>query len=1117
MPFKSFLVKKYEFSHENEFFRSFSASLENAFGKDHSFATLIGNVSINGHQLDAIFIAYGQITVIDFKDYEGTLTFSENDVWRLQTNAGKLIFVKGGSQIRNPFQQVRAYKFSLLELLSTKQEDILDANHSSINWGHISAMVLFQNKVATTNPEDMPDIAKRWFSIQDKDSIINALNDKHSSGLELSNGEIQRILDTIGIAEDMLLSSHNFKDETPHRADQASNPQRFHAIQKMLDEGVPASKTVAAIRYYKTLIKAEQYKQATATDLSTISIEDCGGLDAIKIPFTRMTNFYASYNATNASNFPKDVFVGLHIILDGQSFSLLHTIIPNKDLRNTDHIEVDSKILELHEPTLEKLELGEELIEEIKNELSIKKELSGKIEALQEILGMPIVIGHHFVLGLSQEELYTAQLKSELNKLEKRGLNENTLFEAFITNSPFLENIPELDVRPMVEITPLNASQRRAVKQTFAQPISVITGPPGTGKTQVILNLVANAIVHNHNTLFVSRNNKAVDNVLDKMELLLNEKYLVKFGARNLLEEETKPFLRERINNIAQIENGAKARFEENLDAFEKESNDVALYKKRIAGFSELVANRDKANNVFLNAKTKTTKWLGEQNKALLDLSSNLEKPLSYNQNLGAQLYQKIVAIEGSWLKKVFAKKKTIISIEEFYNSLNPSLKVYADNHFPYVEIEKDPLHSGKSFINGLVSLKKDIDSLIRKRKALKEEETKVKALLSGLENSINEIENNRGNYRATITEYEATIVDKSKAIVDKAIASHLSQLSTSAGYDYIDSLPNKAWRDNEVKRFNSDASTFLEHYKVIAITNLTVKNSVPLENEIIDLLIIDEASQCDIASIIPLLYRAKRIAVIGDPMQLRHITSIKKYESEFVIDHLNIRDLHLDYVGKSLYDYCFELATKSNLQSTFLDEHYRCHPEIIEFSNHYIYSSSLGQRMLIKSDLAKTSSTTNSGLQWINVKGTMDSRKNENDREVEAIYQLVERIKRENPGKSLGITTPFKHQKERLRSRLLPLLSNNDEIIIDTVHRFQGDEKDIMIFSLVVAENSPESKIRFLNQQKHLLNVGITRAISSLYIVGDHQYCTDVERKFGKNVLSDLAKYSSRLNKVID
>jgi len=325
MPFKSYLVKKYEFSHENEFFRKFSASLEDAFGKGDSHTALLGNVSVNGHQLDAVFITHGQITVIDFKDYEGSLTFSENDVWRLQTNTGKLIFVKGGSQIRNPFQQVRAYKFSLLEVLNTKKDEILDPNHSAINWGHISAMVLFQNQVSTTNLEDVPDLVKRWFSIQDKGSIINALKDKHSGGLELSNVEIGKILNVLSISENMLLATHDFIEDAPEKASEVKNPQRFHAIQKMLDEGVPTSKITAALRYYKTLIKAEQYKQATATDLNAISIEDCGGLDSIEIPFKRMTNFFTAYNATNSTNFPKDVFFFIYIIFEVLGLGLLFT------------------------------------------------------------------------------------------------------------------------------------------------------------------------------------------------------------------------------------------------------------------------------------------------------------------------------------------------------------------------------------------------------------------------------------------------------------------------------------------------------------------------------------------------------------------------------------------------------------------------------------------------------------------------------------------------------------------------------------------------------------------------------------------------------------------------
>lgn len=57
------------------------------------------------------------------------------------------------------------------------------------------------------------------------------------------------------------------------------------------------------------------------------------------------------------------------------------------------------------------------------------------------------------------------------------------------------------------------------------------------------------------------------------------------------------------------------------------------------------------------------------------------------------------------------------------------------------------------------------------------------------------------------------------------------------------------------------------------------VKSAFPLERDLIDLLIIDEASQCDISSALPMIQRSKQIVVIGDPMQLKHITNVTSYE----------------------------------------------------------------------------------------------------------------------------------------------------------------------------------------------------------------------------------------------
>jgi len=66
-----------------------------------------------------------------------------------------------------------------------------------------------------------------------------------------------------------------------------------------------------------------------------------------------------------------------------------------------------------------------------------------------------------------------------------------------------------------IEIFPFgfNLSQKEAVNNAFANPLSIIEGPPGTGKTQTILNIIANAIMRGQSVAVVSSNNSATKNV----------------------------------------------------------------------------------------------------------------------------------------------------------------------------------------------------------------------------------------------------------------------------------------------------------------------------------------------------------------------------------------------------------------------------------------------------------------------------------------------------------------------------------------------------------------------------------------------------------------------------
>lgn len=64
---------------------------------------------------------------------------------------------------------------------------------------------------------------------------------------------------------------------------------------------------------------------------------------------------------------------------------------------------------------------------------------------------------------------------------------------------------------PIVEVLPLNEQQEKAVKCGLQQPLTVVTGPPGTGKSQVVVDILASCAAAGQAVLFASKNNKAVD------------------------------------------------------------------------------------------------------------------------------------------------------------------------------------------------------------------------------------------------------------------------------------------------------------------------------------------------------------------------------------------------------------------------------------------------------------------------------------------------------------------------------------------------------------------------------------------------------------------------------
>nr|CAG8476775.1 11402_t:CDS:10 [Entrophospora candida] len=240
---------------------------------------------------------------------------------------------------------------------------------------------------------------------------------------------------------------------------------------------------------------------------------------------------------------------------------------------------------------------------------------------------------------------------------------------------------------------------------------------------------------------------------------------------------------------------------------------------------------------------------------------------------------------------------------------------------------------------------------------------------------------------------------------------------------------------------------------------------------------IIDEAAQSiELSSLIPLKYNPKRCVIIGDPNQLPP-TVLSQKATEFSYD----QSLFLRF--QKLVPECIHL----------LNTQYRMHPDISKFPSDLFYNSELKDA----DDLSEKKTQPWHGnkffgpYRFFDIQGSMGYDKSSiyNRKEAHIILQLFNMLVKEYPGVDfkgkVGIISPYKRQVSELKRLFKSRLPHDSYLSIDfnTVDGFQGREKDIIILSCVRAGDA--KSIGFLKDLRRM-NVSLTRAKSSLFIVGD-------------------------------
>jgi len=316
-----------------------------------------------------------------------------------------------------------------------------------------------------------------------------------------------------------------------------------------------------------------------------------------------------------------------------------------------------------------------------------------------------------------------------------------------------------------------------------------------------------------------------------------------------------------------------------------------------------------------------------------------------------------------------------------------------------------------------------------------------------------------------------------------------------------------------------------LKVFPIWATTNLSAKTNLPLTPELFDIVVVDEASQCDVPSALPLLYRAKRVVIIGDRNQLRHVATLHQDSDLDAAAKFGVAPHAFLYNTHSLFDIAHRSVGNRPGDIT-LREHYRSDTQIIGFSNEEFYDNQL----VLRTDLQRRGVpwdfiNTGCGAFWVHVDGTAEHPSGGsafNRAELEALQNLVPDLL-ESLGQyetdsyhfSLGIVTPYREQANRISNWVSREFGGDHGIQVGTAHTFQGNERDVMIFSPVLAPGLSEGSLKWLNRTENLLNVAITRARLQLIVLGNWDYCHDALPP--SNKYRRLADYvGSRLQQVV-
>lgn len=329
-----------------------------------------------------------------------------------------------------------------------------------------------------------------------------------------------------------------------------------------------------------------------------------------------------------------------------------------------------------------------------------------------------------------------------------------------------------------------------------------------------------------------------------------------------------------------------------------------------------------------------------------------------------------------------------------------------------------------------------------------------------------------------------------SEALIKSLTDNSMTILKASLAKRYKDERPIIA----SVTDLFNNGDSILSAYPIVLSTTFSAKNCFNSDT-LFDYVIMDEASQVSVETGLLALTCARNAVIVGDTMQLPNVITEE--------DRIKLNDIRTSFNIPDSYDAASHsflssvLAIIPSVPETLLREHYRCHPDIINFCNQKFY----GGNLLI---MTQRNDDEKHLLALTTVQG-QHCRGHYNQREIDAVkFELFPML---DNSEDTGIIAPYNSQVNQFRSQI-------PDIEVATVHKYQGREKDTIIMSVT------DDSITEFTDNANLLNVAVSRAKNKfcLVVTGNPQ-----ELKGNIHDLIDYIKYQqgvvmhSKLRSIFD